>query len=895
MMAITNNLHAQTEESEGMKLLKKSYKQLDLMDYKPLKTNYLLNKGFFFGQGLDVYTAFSNNDREKNIVFNSPNTFLKHLVCIKRSEMNEEFLITEEAYIDFLDNVNEEENIVPIGFIQVEGEWLQGYEVDENVEAKKQNQEINKIYDKLNIYSASVLVSQVATPQVNFVLDEFVYFNEKDKIKKIEIDFGDGEGYRPVSGGDEIYIDYGYPGEKAIAIKMKTKKGDFFNYSAINILDYERVVPDEVIYLSDSQRKAVTRDGLSGGRADLFIGCDGALDKPVIFVEGWDALNVRGVSEFQMNNVPSELRALFRNAGFDMIYLNFDDGGADIRTNSVVLQNLIQDVNNQKIGNEKMVIIGASMGGLVARHAIRTLEIANYTHNISHYISFDSPHKGANLPLGAQSLVENAEDIFIRQVFGIAQSAFDAINQMLNSKAAQQMLIRYKGPDPDPSFTEFQNILDNLGFPNQGGIRNVSIVHGNENGTQQSPTNDYDPGDKIIAANWLTILPILGTVYADIDVWTNSLNQNDKVSQIFLFTNIIPTLSIKKGEYDFDGLNYDIAPGGKVPFELSGNLNDLENSWWAYFNVLEWFGGSTIDYQNNRGKNICHSPLFSTTASTENITSQTQLNRSIQSIKSNGFTPFDEIYSANVNTFHTDSEEIIPVWEELLEEELNIIATTSCSVSQGTMGRAPTPYFNGNRFYMCEFDRRVVFYNVDNAPTTIGNLYTLNWTSTGPEPFPPSGGERYTYSYPTSGFYTLSLTRSYESEINGQTSFSYSRVIRSYPHWDPNYGCDESGPIRSTSENEIKEDNNSLNVYPNPNTLDKLTVEFQLDQKEEFDISIQSIDGSLSNRKILLQGNRNAGSYSELFDISEMATGVYIVMFNTSSKQKQQKLIIQKL
>lgn len=62
------------------------------------------------------------------------------------------------------------------------------------------------------------------------------------------------------------------------------------------------------------------------------------------------------------------------------------------------------------------------MGGLVARYALRSMEIQNQMHGVDKFISFDSPHLGANVPVGFQKLLEDVDDVDIRQLFNIAQS-----------------------------------------------------------------------------------------------------------------------------------------------------------------------------------------------------------------------------------------------------------------------------------------------------------------------------------------------------------------------------------------------------------------------------------------------------------------------------------------
>ncbi|MDZ7896976.1 MAG: hypothetical protein U5N85_02950 [Arcicella sp.] len=56
--------------------------------------------------------------------------------------------------------------------------------------------------------------------------------------------------------------------------------------------------------------------------------------------------------------------------------------------------------------SEKLMMIGPSMGGLISRLAIRYMEQNNINHNLKLWVSFDSPHLGANIPIGFQQMVK---------------------------------------------------------------------------------------------------------------------------------------------------------------------------------------------------------------------------------------------------------------------------------------------------------------------------------------------------------------------------------------------------------------------------------------------------------------------------------------------------------
>lgn len=96
-------------------------------------------------------------------------------------------------------------------------------------------------------------------------------------------------------------------------------------------------------------------------------GTDRVLDKPLIIAEGFDANNRRSHqamfnTEFlrafmTIDGVNQELHKHLDENGFDLNYLNFSDGGADIKRNARMLENLVQWVNANKSRNEQLIVM----------------------------------------------------------------------------------------------------------------------------------------------------------------------------------------------------------------------------------------------------------------------------------------------------------------------------------------------------------------------------------------------------------------------------------------------------------------------------------------------------------------------------------------------------------
>lgn len=155
----------------------------------------------------------------------------------------------------------------------------------------------------------------------------------------------------------------------------------------------------------------------------------GQLRKPLIFVEGLDLdtehhdthrHGSRGwpnfISGIASETDPSEiifdhlpiLISELHNRGYDIFYLDFYDGTTYMQGNAMVLVDLIQKITLNYAGpdNHSIVVAGASMGGQIAKYALSYMEKNNIKHCVGEYISIDSPHQGANIPMGMMQMLE---------------------------------------------------------------------------------------------------------------------------------------------------------------------------------------------------------------------------------------------------------------------------------------------------------------------------------------------------------------------------------------------------------------------------------------------------------------------------------------------------------
>ena len=238
------------------------------------------------------------------------------------------------------------------------------------------------------------------------------------------------------------------------------------------------------------------------GNAYTLLSTDGVFDKPFVFVEGidfgtdhlptrngtfgWDAFSSgASTGQYAMLELMPYWIDTLQQHGYDLVLVDFYDGARDIRENAALVEKIIHLCNAHKSSNESIVVAGASMGGLISRYALRSMEIQNKQHCARLYISLDAPHLGAYIPLSLQST--------LHFMAPHSSAAHSFVYDKLQRPAAQQLLF-YQWGVPDPllptNFLNFQSELHNMGLPKN--CRNIAVANGNKNGIGLS-TNITEP------------------------------------------------------------------------------------------------------------------------------------------------------------------------------------------------------------------------------------------------------------------------------------------------------------------------------------------------------------------------------------------------------------------
>ncbi|KJS56184.1 hypothetical protein VM98_08385 [Streptomyces rubellomurinus subsp. indigoferus] len=214
---------------------------------------------------------------------------------------------------------------------------------------------------------------------------------------------------------------------------------------------------------------------LPGGKAWVYLANpEGQIERPVILSDGF-------------NTGPSKLDELYhglergefpfiselRRRGRDLIILGYDERSALIQENAQTAMACIMQTIAERVSDTPLVVGGFSMGGLVTRYALLKMERMRMDHQVAVYLSYDSPQRGAWIPIALQAFAH-----FLK--------ATPALSKQINSPAARQLLWRHietpeDTPREDPLRTDFLAELEQLGSWPMRPLK-LAVANGTGNG-----------------------------------------------------------------------------------------------------------------------------------------------------------------------------------------------------------------------------------------------------------------------------------------------------------------------------------------------------------------------------------------------------------------------------
>ncbi|WP_139125874.1 esterase/lipase family protein, partial [Arcticibacter eurypsychrophilus] len=365
--------------------------------------------------------------------------------------------------------------------------------------------------------------------------------------------------------------------------------------------------------------------------------------------------------QIRVDGVDVRLGDQLRRDGYDIIVYDYKDGSDLIEKNALAVVKLLETLNTTYSSTlqKKFVVIGPSMGALVAQYALAYAEKTNKNVNTRLYISFDGPHQGANGAIGLQQLLQYISSK------GLGSVVFKSLkNGAHRGSAARQMLVANAGvsgesPTPDNYRNIFLSNLASVGtYPNATNdtnkIRKIAIINGSKNLT---PNTLLQPNGEILFMQ-VKRSGLLGLINGrlgdrlNINITASPSLGRSATSDIWLFKPLInialwqPPRVINYGQPAVNNFSYDTAIGSR----FTDPVDDKTEGWIDITQKLLYlFAGNKSKFRHN-----INATFMPTTSAIDlqvpNFTLAYDFSN--ENIVCNKKTPFDRVYAPNENQSH---------------------------------------------------------------------------------------------------------------------------------------------------------------------------------------------------------------------------------------------------
>jgi hypothetical protein len=345
------------------------------------------------------------------------------------------------------------------------------------------------------VSNLAILAEQLHASEQTLVFDpDFIYTNTKEKIRNIRIQFNsDNKNTYTLAPGDTLRYTFDKIGKQSFSYQLVFDNSDSISSQSYFTVMSSGTAPCEF-------KQGITTETFLG--ENILAGCtyefglyysncinsnSEVLRKPILVLDGFDPSDSRKVGNIYdlMNTSPVQLADYLRAEGHDLIICNFPNGADYIERNALGVIQLIEYIKART--TDKIIVIGPSMGGLIAKYALAKMEKENKEHNVGLYVSFDAPHQGANVPIGAQYFLH-----FFGQIIGDA-GAQVGLNK-IKSPAAREMIIHYYSRNNVfPEYNDLRStylinsknnsMIGSKGYPIK--TRNIALINGSETKVKQ--------------------------------------------------------------------------------------------------------------------------------------------------------------------------------------------------------------------------------------------------------------------------------------------------------------------------------------------------------------------------------------------------------------------------
>ncbi|TAG01449.1 MAG: hypothetical protein EAZ44_08465, partial [Cytophagia bacterium] len=333
-------------------------------------------------------------------------------------------------------------------------------------------------YQNQEAFLVAPVKSEFIGLQVSFIFRLDLLFSNygllANQIQTLQIDADNGQGWQNIVWNTPLQVNYIQEGNKLLKYRCTFSNGNIKEgHSYFKIKN----PPLEV------QRYSTVADfekDFTGGKMSIVYSKKNTtspkrLRKPLIVVEDFDEYQiapliknknydladfVRQIQQIDiqdpLNPTTGKLDGLIDDVGgYDLVFLDYADGSASLGfSQAPFFEQVLEYVYTNKVSmpngiREKNVVLGLGLGGIIARYSLTWFarsfisslnERAKDTRLI---ITHDSPHRGANIPLGAQALIRQFADVPLFPGISLA-SQLNKIEQavrVLDSPATRDMLL----------------------------------------------------------------------------------------------------------------------------------------------------------------------------------------------------------------------------------------------------------------------------------------------------------------------------------------------------------------------------------------------------------------------------------------------------------------------
>lgn len=348
-------------------------------------------------------------------------------------------------------------------------------------------------YETKRLFAAAPGWQYSTTGTENFVFKtNMVWGNTGLTVTQMQVNFQNGEGFKTLPANTPVTVIYADTGYYKWTIKATLSDNSIMQcYAEYFVLQKQSgqqryTVPNIV---TPSWGTIAPVSGVHSGGTIRIVYSNkqrsNTLRKPLIIAENMDANGIAPSLQRNSYTIADFINQLnstnptydFNNqiddiAGYDLVFINFNDGVDAIERNAAVVTEAILRVNTNKVFDnrsnrrEENVVLGMGTGGLNARYALAQYTKANATTQNPNptetrlLITHDAPHRGQNIALGLQHLSRMLGSF---SYFGItSRDIFPDYNETLlylNAPVNQQTLIYRATSDNTNTTNTFINSI----------------------------------------------------------------------------------------------------------------------------------------------------------------------------------------------------------------------------------------------------------------------------------------------------------------------------------------------------------------------------------------------------------------------------------------------------